>query len=164
IYEGIGNISVAEIREKIKMHISFTGNERPIVFIDYLQILKAPEGAERATDKQIVDHNVTALKQMSRDFDIPVIAISSFNRQNYSEKINMSAFKESSAIEYGSDVLIGLQLTGAGDKDFDVDTAKSANPRKIDFCILKNRNSRIVPKGIPMIYYPVFNCFMMEDK
>ena len=58
-HEGVGNISVAQIREAIKTHISFTGNEHPIVFIDYLQILKAAEGYERATDKQIVDHNVT---------------------------------------------------------------------------------------------------------
>ncbi len=160
IHEGIGNISVDDIREKIKSHISITGNERPIVFIDYLQILKAGAGDERATDKQIVDHNVTALKQLSRDFDIPIIAVSSLNRQNYSEKINMAAFKESGAIEYGSDVLIGLQLSGAGEPNFNVDEAKEKNPREIDICILKNRNGRITTTGIPMKYYPVFNCYL----
>ena len=163
IFEGIGNISVAEIRERIKAHISITGNAHPIVFIDYLQILKAAEGDERASDKQIVDHNVTALKQLSRDFDIPIIAVSSLNRQNYSEKINMAAFKESGAIEYGSDVLIGLQLTGAGETGFDVDKAKEENPRKIDFCILKNRNGKTTAKGLPMMFFPMFNCFMAED-
>ena len=163
IHEGIGNISVEEIREKIKNHISITGNKRPIVFIDYLQILKASEGDDKATDKQVVDHNVTALKQLSRDFDIPVFAVSSLNRENYSSKINMAAFKESGAIEYGSDVLIGLQFTGSGEKDFDVDEAKAKNPREIDFCILKNRNGKITSGGIPMKYYPVFNCFMDAD-
>ena len=163
IFEGIGNISVAEIRERIKAHISLTGNSRPVVFIDYLQILKAAEGDERASDKQIVDHNVTALKQLSRDFDIPIIAVSSLNRQNYSEKINMAAFKESGAIEYGSDVLIGLQLTGAGESGFDVDKAKEENPRKIDFCILKNRNGKTTSKGLPMTFFPMFNCFMAAD-
>lgn len=160
IHEGIGNISVSEIREKIKNHISITGNMRPIVFIDYLQILKASDGDDRATDKQIVDHNVTALKQLSRDFDIPIIAVSSLNRENYKSKINMAAFKESGAIEYGSDVLIGLQFTGAGDDGFDVDEAKAKDPREIDFCILKNRNGKITSDGIPMTFYPVFNCFM----
>lgn len=163
IHEGIGNISVGEIRDKIKNHISITGNNRPIVFIDYLQILKASEGDERSTDKQIVDHNVTALKQLSRDFDIPIIAVSSLNRDNYKSKINMAAFKESGAIEYGSDVLIGLQLTGAGDTDFDVEAAKEKDPRQIDFCILKNRNGKITSKGIPMTFYPIFNCFMASD-
>ena len=159
-HEGVGNISVAQIREAIKTHISFTGNEHPIVFIDYLQILKAAEGYERATDKQIVDHNVTELKQLSRDFDIPIIAVSSLNRQSYSGKITMSAFKESGAIEYGSDVLIGLQLTGSGDRDFDADAAKDKDPRNIDFCILKNRTGKIYTDGFPMAFYAVFICFM----
>lgn len=159
IYEGIGNISVDEIRDSIKKHIAITENERPIVFIDYLQILKACSGDERATDKQIIDHNITALKQLSRDFDIPIFAVSSLNRQNYSEKINMSAFKESGAIEYGSDVLIGLQLKGAGDKDFDVTEAKAKDPRDIELLILKNRNGRITSQGIELAYKPMFNYF-----
>ena len=159
IHEGIGNISVEEIREKVKNHIAVTGNRHPVVFIDYLQILKAPIGDEHATDKQVVDHNVTALKQLSRDFDITVCAVSSLNRENYRNKISMTAFKESGAIEYGSDVLIGLQLTGAGEEDFDADKAKQKDPREIDFCILKNRNGRIVPDGVPLLFYPMFNCF-----
>lgn len=159
IHEGIGNISVAEIRETVKNHISFTGNKRPIVFIDYLQILKASEGDERATDKQIVDHNVTSLKQLSRDFDIPIFAVSSLNRENYSNEISMAAYKESGAIEYGSDVLIGLQLRGAGEKNFDVNAAKAKSPREIQFCVLKNRNGKITTDGIDLNYYPIFNCF-----
>ena len=159
IHEGIGNISVEEIREKVKNHISLTGNKYPIVFIDYLQILKAPFGDEKSTDKQVVDHNVTALKQLSRDFDIPVFAVSSLNRENYRHKINMAAFKESGAIEYGSDVLIGLQLTGTGMDGFDADKAKEKNPKEIDFCILKNRNGNIRSDGIPLIFHSEFNCF-----
>lgn len=159
IYEGIGNISVSAIREKVKDHISYTGNKRPVVFIDYLQILAACEGDERASDKQIVDHNVTALKQLSRDFDIPVWAVSSLNRENYKSQINMAAFKESGAIEYGSDVLIGLQFKGAGDKNFDVNVAKATDPREVEFCILKYRNGKITSNGIEMHYYPKFNYF-----
>lgn len=162
IYEGVGNISVSEIRDRLKHHISITGNT-PVIFIDYLQILKAAEGDERATDKQVVDHNVTALKQLSRDFEIPIVAVSSLNRENYRNKINMAAFKESGAIEYGSDVLIGLQFTGAGSDSFDVDKAKEDPIRKIDFCVLKNRNGRTPAKGIPLEYYPVFNCFLGDE-
>ena len=163
IYEGIGNIAVEEIREKVKKHISITGNSRPIVFIDYLQILKAAPGDERATDKQIVDHNITALKQLSRDLDIPIMAVSSLNRENYSAKISMTAFKESGAIEYGSDVLIGLQLHGAGEKNFDLEEEKEKDPRELDFCILKYRNGRTCMKGIPIRFKPVFNCFEDEN-
>lgn len=52
------------------------------------------------------------LKRISRDYKIPVIAISSFNRDNYSAPVNTAAFKESGAVEYSADVLIGLQYHG----------------------------------------------------
>lgn len=157
IYEGIGNISVDDIRSKVKDHIAYTGNKHPVVFIDYLQILSCDD--DRATDKQRTDRNITYLKQLSRDFDIPVIAVSSLNRQNYSEKINMAAFKESGAIEYGSDVLIGLQLKGAGEREFDINTAKAKDPREVEFIVIKNRNGRISGQGVQLNYYPAFNCF-----
>ncbi len=159
LFEGIGSITVAEIRERVREHISITGNEQPVVFVDYLQILKAGDDDRHASDKQVVDHNITALKHLSRDFNIPVIAVSSLNRANYGERINMAAFKESGAIEYGADVLIGLQLTGAGEAGFDAEKAKEQNPRKIDFCVLKHRNGPVVSKGVQLIFYPAYNCF-----
>ena len=70
----------------------------------------------------------------------------------------MQAFKESGAIEYSTDVLIGLQLMGTGADDFDVDEAKSRNPREIEAIILKNRNGRTGGK-IGYNYYAMFNYF-----
>ena len=46
------------------------------------------------------DDAVSDLKRISRDYSVPVFAISSLNRDNYSAPINMAAFKESGAIEY----------------------------------------------------------------
>lgn len=163
-YEGIGSISVGDIREKVKDHISLTGNKTPVVFVDYLQILRAQEGDERATDKQIVDHNVTALKQLSRDFGLTVFAVSSLNRTNYTVGLNMAAFKESGAIEYGSDVLLGLQLAGVGDPAFDVQRAKAEIPRRVELVVLKNRNGRITEQGLPLVYNPLFNVFWEADR
>ena len=159
IYEGMGDIGVEEIRQSVNSHIKRTGNKNPVVFIDYLQILKAAKRDKNATDKQIIDHNVTALKQLSRDYDIPVFVISSLNRQNYNITINMSSFKESGSIEYGADVLMGIQLKGAGEKDFDVEKAKSLNPRPVEVKVLKYRNGQIVSKGIGLTYYTAFNYF-----
>ncbi|MBR7083599.1 MAG: hypothetical protein IKI37_00220, partial [Oscillospiraceae bacterium] len=101
---------------------------------------------------------VLELKRISRDFKIPVIGISSFNRENYKTAVNYASFKESGAIEYSSDVLIGLQLKGAGDKSFDVDAAKAKNPREIELVILKNRNGE-TGKKIAFRYFPMFNYF-----
>ena len=118
IKEGIGNIGTAEIRAFIERHKRTTGRT-PVLIVDYVQILAAADA--RSTDKQNTDKNVVELKRISRDYNTPVIAISSFNRENYNAPINMTAYKESGAIEYGSDVLLGLQYMGmdyiAGEKD-----------------------------------------------
>jgi len=155
ISEGIGDIGADQIRETVKKHILFTG-KTPVVIIDYLQIL-APY-SERATDKQNTDKAVMELKRISRDFKTPVIGISSFNRANYKEAVTMEAFKESGAIEYSSDILIGLQLKGAGKKDFDANEAKKKSPREIELVILKNRNGSTGDR-IELQYYPLFNYF-----
>lgn len=160
IHEGVGDIGVNQVREEVKKHIAFTGN-KPVIIIDYLQIL-APY-SDRASDKQNTDKAVLELKRISRDFKIPVIAISSLNRSNYNMKISMEAFKESGAIEYSSDVLIGLQLEGVGQGDFDNEQAKRNNPREIELVILKNRNGATGEK-VPFDYYTLFNYFKEAER
>ena len=155
IHEGVGDIGADQIREEVRKHILFTG-KKPTVVIDYLQIL-APADV-RATDKQNTDKAVLELKRISRDYKIPVIGISSFNRANYKEAVTMEALKESGAIEYSSDILIGLQLKGAGKKDFDANEAKTKNPREIELVVLKNRNGA-TGKKVELEYYPLFNYF-----
>lgn len=160
IHEGQGNIGVEQIRQAVEKHISITGN-KPVVIIDYLQII-APYN-DRATDKNNIDKAVTELKRISRDFKLSVVAISSLNRDNYSSRITMQAFKESGGIEYSSDVLIGLQFKGQGEKNFDIDQAKKNSndmnsPRQIELKILKNRNGR-TGDSLFYDYYPLFNYF-----
>lgn len=161
-YEGIGNIGVEEIKETVKKHIKHL-KQKPIVFIDYLQILAPYE--MRATDKQNTDKAVLELKRLSRDFEIPIVAISSFNRDNYTTAVGMTAFKESGAIDYGSDVLIGLQpqgmTTGKGSEEKNKATLESCKTNKIrdlEAVILKNRNGKTNGK-INFSYYPMFNYF-----
>lgn len=150
-FEGIGSIGVEYVRSEVQKHIAKTGR-KPVVFIDYLQILAPAD--PRATDKHNTDLIVTTLKQLSRDEDIPVFCISSINRMNYNTPINMAAFKESGAIEYGSDVLIGLQLYGLGYKLNEDDKAREKRIRElikkaekdddisIQVRVLKNRNGK----------------------
>lgn len=160
INEGIGDIGAAQVRATTEKHIYYTGST-PVIVVDYLQIL-APY-SDRASDKQNTDKAVLELKRISRDYKTPVIAISSFNRENYKEAVTMKAFKESGAIEYGCDVLIGLQLAGAGAKKFDEEKAKDKNPRAMELVILKNRNGRTRKKGIGYSYNTMFNYFEETD-
>lgn len=175
IFEGVGDIGVMDIRGQVERHVKLTGR-KPVIFIDYVQIL-APYN-EKSTDKQNTDKAVLELKRISRDIDIPVIAISSFNRDNYSEPVSMAAFKESGAIEYSSDVLIGLQYYGMDYRKGEGQTARnsrvrqllndqagiasSGQPQDIQIKILKNRNGR--RDFARLDYYPMFNYFKDSDR
>ena len=106
--------------------------------VDYLQLLSPHD--PRATDKQNTDKAVLELKRISRDYKIPVIAVSSLNRANYQNAIDLEAFKESGAIEYSSDVVMGLQYEGQGSK-IDKAAAQQQKQRKMELRILKQRNA-----------------------
>lgn len=164
IDEGLGTIGTAQIEQRIEEHIQKRG-KKPVVFIDYLQILASPD--PRMTDKQATDRNVFNLKRISRKHKLAIIAISSLNRDNYAQGMNMAAFKESGAIEYSSDVLMGLQPQGMKDGTLDRDRSdnrqtlketKAAQTRALEFVILKNRHGA-ANAAVPMDYIPAFNRF-----
>ncbi|MBQ6176712.1 MAG: toprim domain-containing protein [Bacteroidales bacterium] len=171
LIEGVGDVSVEQIRERVDRHIAMTGR-MPVVIVDYLQIITPVD--IRATDKQNTDRNVLALKRLSRDKTLTVIGISSLNRENYQSPINMAAFKEAGSIEYGSDCLIGLQYDGMDYQEGEADKvrdkriremlqenerlAKDGKPILIQLKILKNRNG-VRGTSAPFHYRPMFNHF-----
>lgn len=150
--------------DSIKAVAEFMGRhdgQPPVIFIDYLQLL-APK-SERDTDKRAIDRNVTDLRQVARDLQTPVFVISSLNRSSYSEGVTMDSFKESGAIEYGSDVLLGLQPEGMREhmeKTKDTRTKREADKfirdtkandvRSCEIVVLKNRAGRTPYEGIPL--------------
>lgn len=156
--------TVNDIDAAITKHISITGR-KPVVFVDYLQIIRA--AGNGMTDKQKIDNDVSTLKRAAVKHNVPIVVISSFNRDNYQNKASFAAFKESGSIEYSVDVCIGLQLAGVGKKDFDVDAAKAAEPREIELIVLKQRQGKTGIK-IGFDYIPRFNHFtetgIIEDK
>ena len=161
--EGMGDIGAKDIRARVEQHRTFTG-ETPVVFVDYLQILAPAD--PRSTDKQNMDKAALEMKRLSRDFKTPVIVLSSVNRLNYHEAISLEAIKESGGIEYGSDVVIGLQLEGAGtakpgaQKEW-IKEKMQEDPRRVEAVILKNRNGARGAQ-LPFSYYPKFNYFHEE--
>lgn len=140
-FEGVGDIGIDQIKETVEKYKKTHPDKKAVVFVDYLQILAPNE--PRASDKQNTDKAVIELKRMSRDYNMPVFAISSLNRENYKNPISELSFKESGAIEYTSDALIGLQFVGTGSDDFSVAEAKAKRPREVDLIILKNRKGQV---------------------
>jgi replicative DNA helicase len=171
IREGLQDIGTEQIRQDIKTHLFFTGR-RPVVIVDYVQILKTPD--VHFTDKQKTDANVVDLKRISRDFNLPIVGISSFNRDNYREPVNMAAFKESGALEYTSDVLIGLQYDGMDYMEGDTEKKRTERIRElfkenelnarqgkaipIQCKILKNRSGGKTSGAFD--YFPMFNLYL----
>ncbi|MCP1144867.1 DnaB-like helicase C-terminal domain-containing protein [Lysinibacillus endophyticus] len=145
-HEGVFDISVLIIRQEVEKHIRLH-NKKPLVIVDYLQILQPI--SDRMSEKQTTDKNVTELKRLARDCDVPVIAISSFNRDSYNRESSFSSFKESGAIEYGSDVVLTLELQKIKELDRSADgkvkelaaleLAKGSLVRDINLKVLKNR-------------------------
>ena len=146
IVEGVGDISADQIRQAVALHINRRG-AAPVVYIDYVQILDAY--GEHLTDKQNMDRNIVELKRISRDFNTAIVAISSFNRTSYTAKADLEAFKESGAVEYTSDCVIGIHPQGLKDGEREkvgaenrqiIRECKGAALRKLEAVVLKNRN------------------------
>lgn len=165
IYVGNNDVSVDKVAEVVKRHYAATGR-KPVVILDYLQILNPNEDAvkNRYDVRRSTNDDITKLKVLAREFDIPVIVISAFNRASYTDPVSMSSFRESSGIEYSADVLIGLQYKGmeyftknnanGGGKENETEhsarvqnlfekmqtIAAEGNAQPIELKILKNRN------------------------
>ena len=148
VIEGNFNCNISFIGDYVARYITKNGR-KPVVIVDYLQILDGMAD-QRQTTRDLVDTNVRELKRMSRNYDIPVIVISSLNRTNYLAPVDFESFKESGGIEYTADVVWGLQLDAVNDPIFDKDkhikekreivrNAKAETPRKIQLLCLKNR-------------------------
>ena len=151
IYEAKGDMTVLptdrdvrDVKSVIEQHIRVTGNH-PVVIIDYLQILQPMD--VRATDKQAVDANVKALRQIAKDYNLPVIAISSLNRESYDSPISMASFKESGSIEFSSDCLLGLQYLGMM---YEEDETDSGRKKRIRQLVKKVNEQRERGEAIPV--------------
>lgn len=149
--------SVEKIYRYVETYINVY-DKHPFIVVDYLQILDPPEKLKSASDKQIADYNLKRLKVLSDYYDLPIIIISSFNRENYDNEVSFRSFKDSGNIEYSCDTVMGLQLKGTGTNGFNVDVAKQKYPRDVELKILKQRYGQVGQK-IEYKFYTIYNFF-----
>lgn len=172
IIEGNFACDISFIGEYVRQYIR-RNDRRPVIFIDYLQILQGAADSGRQSTKEMVDSTVTELKRISREHDITVFIISSVNRANYLTPIDFESLKESGGIEYTCDVIWGLQLQCLSEDIFDkgenikkkrerVKEAKADNPRKINLVCLKNRYGKAT-FDCYFDYYPANDLFTAAD-
>ena len=160
--EGGDRPTVKDIRAVASMMAEHDG-QAPIVFLDYLQLL-APL-SERYDDKKNADVNVSELRKLARDLNTHVWCISSLNRSSYSGVISLDSFKESGGIEYGADLVLGLQPRDMEKKLRDVAETKrkreadklmrdnkKKKERDCELVILKRRNGAMTEEPIPLSF------------
>lgn len=133
----------------------YTHRLRPIVIIDYLQLLKVTDGDESDGVRLDTSIIINVLKDLSKQYQVPVFVISALNRASYStnrknkdEMIGLDCFKETGGIEYTADCLMVLTNNDSFDEE-EID---------VDINILKNKYG---PKNvkIPFTFIPKYNCF-----
>lgn len=159
----IGHKFTAEyISDKIEnivqqVEAAYGSKKHVVAFIDYLQII--PTENNLANDKMAVDSNMADFQLMANKLKIPVVIISSLGRNSYNKPVSLDSFKESGSIEYSADTLIGLQYQGIGDKNFDLNSAKAENPRKVELVLIKQRMGALAD-NIKLDYYPACDLFV----
>ena len=169
-FPAYGTVTVNDMEGYIKKQVAF--GARPVVIIDYLQLIAAPEGKKYPTDKAVVDANLLALKNLIIKYRVPIICVSSLNRSSYTDAVDMSSFKESGGIEYTADILIGLNYAGLkgikDPKEFQErlrDIKADANQGgwiDVEFELIK---SRLAPlDACTLKFCPRFNVFSEEEK
>ena len=143
----------------------------PVAFIDYVQLLKPHD--DRASDKQVLDYHITALRQLARDMQTPVVCVSSISRAAYFASIGMDSFKESGSVEYSADFALGLQPAGLADaiknrakgvkpedaaEQFIEDNKREAAPMR-EVVVIKLRGYRLPPDPVTLRFNGAAQCF-----
>ena len=150
-----GKATVQTVKETVVKHKAATG-EAPILFVDYLQYIK-PDKAT-VTDKQAIDAAVEALKEISIEYDTPVVALSSLSRSAY-QTPSIGAAKGSGEIEYTASTVLMLTLPfGVNEAEAkSIDGKRSSLPgrflpssKRLQLTAVKNRSASN-------------NCFMLLD-
>ncbi|MFC9987820.1 replicative DNA helicase [Streptomyces globisporus] len=136
------NLTVGKIRARMRWMAS-TGNPPAIVVADYLQLMTPENSKPNANRANEVAELSRGLKLLAMEFEIPVVALAQFNRGAVGRTPQVSDFKDSSAIEQDSNVIVLMHRPLNDDGTPDDDRAG-----EIDLIVAKNRNGasgRIVP-------------------
>jgi len=148
-------ITVADIRAKCRRLKKEKG--LGMILIDYLQLI-AGRGKAGENRQQEVSEISRTLKQIARELEVPVIALSQLSRgveQRQDKRPMMSDLRESGSIEQDADIVAFLYRDDYYDKE-------SEKKNIIEIIIAKQRNG---PVGtVELVFLKNFNKFVSLDK
>lgn len=116
--------SIPEMRAKIRKIINQEPNKKPVIFIDYLTLIKPQKFYNGNAHLQVTEIS-RDLKNLAKDFNCPVVCLAQLNRgvENRSDKRPlMSDIRESGSVEQDADVIMFLYREKYYDKESNDDT------------------------------------------
>lgn len=126
--------TVPEMRAKLRQVMNKYPDKKLVVFIDYLTLIR-PQNHYNGNMHQQVTEISQSLKNMAKDFDIPVICLAQLNREvekRADKRPMMSDIRESGSVEQDADNIIFLYRPKYYDKSIDDDT--------MELIVAKSRN------------------------
>ena len=105
--------SILQVMEAETMRIKAAGRAEPLVIIDYLNLIDAGERDPVEGLKKVI----FCLKDFAKRNNTVVLAITATNRaSNKSGTVEMESGRDSSAVEYSGDLMLGLSYTAIEDR------------------------------------------------
>jgi len=148
-------ITVMDIRAKLRRLKKERG--LGLVVIDYLQLIQG-RGRPGENRQQEVSEISRTLKQIARELEVPVIALSQLSRgveQRQDKRPMLSDLRESGSIEQDADIVAFLYRDDYYDRD-------SEKKNIIEIIIAKQRNG---PVGtVELVFLKNFNKFVSLDR
>jgi replicative DNA helicase len=138
IIEGTSRLTVAGLKGKVRQAMNTCATTRALVVVDYLQLWAkaSKELAGRRDVRERVEVLGAELREMATALGVPVLALSSLNRDaggygKGNSKATLDALKESGDLEYMADVVLllnqGEAMVTTPDKSVELTIAKNRN-------------------------------------
>ena len=146
-----GGLSIGELSTRARRMVKRDGVRA--IFIDYLQLLKAPDVARRGSREQEMTAVGQALKVLAKDLKVPLIALAQLNRAveiRANKRPMPSDLRESGGLEQDADAIVFIYR----DEVYNPDTADRGIA---EFIVAKSRHG---PTGTAKLaYIPQFTLF-----
>lgn len=136
-----------------------------LVIIDYLQLISGSSSNRQSSREQEVSEISRALKQMARELNVPVIALSQLSRkvEDAARDPNLSDLRESGAIEQDADIVMFLHAEKKEKKDDQPQQESSTKQlRDIKLIIAKHRNGSI--GNLDLAFEGKYNIFITKER
>jgi replicative DNA helicase len=137
--------TVSQIRGAARRLTASAKRPPALIVVDYLQLMRSERGTRVENRTLEVAQFSAGLKQIARELDVPVLALSQLSRQSETRQDKrpiLADLRESGALEQDADIVLLLHRSGVYDRNPD--------DRRAEVIVAKQRNG---PTGIAHLQF-----------